>query len=448
MSVDLTIEGPVAKIVLNRPEKLNALTHEMRAQLRDYTQQLRFDENVRCIIVTGEGRAFCTGADVGRMQRGGLRAEREKMQGGSHQFLRTLHATEKPVIAAVRGPTVGIGWSIALACDLIVASETARFSQVFRRIGLAPDGGAIWLLTRRIGLARAKELVFTARFVEAAEALSLGLVNYVVPDGELMAKAEALAADLASGPTFAFGMAKKLFHMASGPSYEDFLDYEAFVQPQLDQTEDHREGVAAFREKRTAEFRRAVAEFTSPPCGARVVRCGWGSHRIPWIHVARPLQRRKAVLHRRQPVLGQLLRRPAVGARHDADRPRLVVQIHLVAAHAEDLPRHAGRRIGTQERDELRDVVRPCPLGARLHLLLGLAGHRLDHPAERVRADAVGADVVALHVHRDAARQPGDAQLRRAVVHLPDAADQPRGGGDMHVAAALLLAEMRAPRRG
>ena len=174
MSVDLIIEGPVAKVVLNRPEKLNALTHEMRAQLRDYTQQLRFDENVRAIIVTGEGRAFCTGADVGRMQRGGLRAERERMQGGSHQFLRTLHATEKPVIAAVRGPTVGIGWSIALACDLIVASETARFSQVFRRIGLAPDGGAIWFLTRRIGLARAKELVFTARFVEAQEALSLG----------------------------------------------------------------------------------------------------------------------------------------------------------------------------------------------------------------------------------------------------------------------------------
>ena len=227
----------------------------MRAQLRDFTQQLRFDENVRAIIVTGEGRAFCTGADVGGMQRGGLRAERENAcRAAATAFLRTLHAIEKPVIAAVRGPTVGIGWSIALACDLIVASETARFSQVFRRIGLAPDGGAIWFLTRRIGMARAKELVFTARFVEAPEALSLGLVNYVVPDGELMAKTEELADDLATGPTFAFGLAKKLFHMASGPSYEDFLDYEAFVQPQLDQTEDHREGVAAFREKRKPNF--------------------------------------------------------------------------------------------------------------------------------------------------------------------------------------------------
>jgi len=254
MSVDLTIEGAIAKVTLNRPEKLNALTLEMRHQLREHFAALRFNDDVRAIIVTGEGRAFCTGADVGRMQRSGLRAERERMQGGSHQFLRTLHAIEKPVIAAVRGPTVGIGWSIALACDLIVASETARFSQIFRRIGLAPDGGAIWFLTRRIGLARAKELVFTARFVEAAEALSLGLVNEVVPDDQLMVRAEALAADLASGPTFAFGLAKKLFHMASAPSYEDFLDMEAFVQPQLDQTEDHREGVAAFREKRKPTF--------------------------------------------------------------------------------------------------------------------------------------------------------------------------------------------------
>jgi 2-(1,2-epoxy-1,2-dihydrophenyl)acetyl-CoA isomerase len=153
----------------------------------------------------------------------------------------------------VLGPTVGIGWSIAMACDLIVASETARFSQIFRRIGLAPDGGAIWFLSKRIGIARAKELVFTARFVDAAEALSLGLVNYVVPDADLMTKAEELGADLASGPTFAFGMAKKMFAMANS-TYEDFLDVESLVQPQLGQTEDHREGVAAFKEKRQPKF--------------------------------------------------------------------------------------------------------------------------------------------------------------------------------------------------
>ena len=153
----------------------------------------------------------------GGMQRGGLRAEREKMQGGSHQFLRMLHAIEKPVIAAVRGPTVGIGWSIALACDLIVASETARFSQIFRRIGLAPDGGAIWFLTRRIGMAKAKELVFTARFVEAPEALSLGSGKPC----RAGRRADGEDRGIGGGPgervqPSHLGMAKKLFHMASG----------------------------------------------------------------------------------------------------------------------------------------------------------------------------------------------------------------------------------------
>ena len=254
MPVDLIIEGPIAKVVLNRPERLNALTWEMRQQLREHFNELRFNDAIRAIIVTGEGRAFCTGADVGGMQRQDLKGEREKLQQGSHSYMRVLTAIEKPVIAAVRGPTVGIGWSIAMGCDLIVASETARFSQVFRRIGLAPDGGAIWFLTRRIGLARAKELVFTARFVDAQEALSLGLVNYVVPDSDLMTKAEELAADLAGGPTFAFGMAKKMFAMANA-SYEEFLDVESLVQPQLGQTDDHKEGVAAFKEKRQPKFK-------------------------------------------------------------------------------------------------------------------------------------------------------------------------------------------------
>ena len=254
MTVELRIDGAVAKVVLNRPERLNALTWDMRRKLHECFSELRFNDDVRAIIVTGEGRAFCTGADVGGMQRKDLRGEREKLAGGSHLYMRALHAIEKPVIAAVRGPTVGIGWSIAMGCDLVIASETARFSQIFRRIGLAPDGGAIWFLTKRLGMARAKELVFTGRFVEAEEALSLGLVNEVVPDSELMPRAEALAADLAAGPTFAFGLAKKMFAMANG-SYEEFLDVENFVQPQLGQTEDHREGVAAFNEKRQPRFK-------------------------------------------------------------------------------------------------------------------------------------------------------------------------------------------------
>src|SRR5438270_9405331 len=212
MPVDLTIEGAVAKVVLNRPDKLNALTIDMRQSLCDCFAQLRFDDKVRVVIVTGAGRGFCSGADVDRMagQPHDLRADRDRLQRGGHTFIRALHSIEKPVIAAVRGPAVGIGWSIALACDLVVASTTARFSQIFRRIGLAPDGGPIWFLTRRLGMPKAKELVFSARFVEAEEALALGLVNHVVEDDELVRQTEELAADLAEAPTFALGRAKKV----------------------------------------------------------------------------------------------------------------------------------------------------------------------------------------------------------------------------------------------
>jgi 2-(1,2-epoxy-1,2-dihydrophenyl)acetyl-CoA isomerase len=256
MSVDLTIEGAIAKVVLNRPDKLNALTVDMRESLCDHFERLRYDDTVRVVIVTGAGRGFCSGADVDRMagQRHDLRADRERLQQGGHTFIRALHAIEKPTIAAVRGPAVGIGWSIALACDLVVASKAARFSQIFRRIGLAPDGGAIWFLTRRIGMVKAKELVFSARFVEAEEALALGLVNYVVEDDELLGKTQELAAELAEAPTFALGLAKKLFHAAVGPSLEDYLEIESFVQPQLHMTADNAEGVAAFREKRKPKF--------------------------------------------------------------------------------------------------------------------------------------------------------------------------------------------------
>lgn len=254
MTVNLAISGAIATITLNRPEKKNALTVEMREGLIAHLQAVRFDDAVRCIILTGAGDAFCTGADVDRMGGADLRAARQRLQRLSHTYMRLLHAIEKPVIAAVRGHAVGIGWSLVLGCDMVVASETALFSQVFKRIGLGPDGGAIWYLTRRLGMNRAKELVFTARMVGVAEALSLGLVNHVVPDGELMARTMALAEEMAEGPTFTLGLAKKLFHMATSVSLEDFLDMEAMVQPQLNQTVDHKEGVAAFREKRKPKF--------------------------------------------------------------------------------------------------------------------------------------------------------------------------------------------------
>jgi 2-(1,2-epoxy-1,2-dihydrophenyl)acetyl-CoA isomerase len=252
--VDLHIEGTVATVVLNRPEKLNALNDEMRALLLEHFTRLKHDDAVRAIIVTGAGTAFCSGADVGNMGQSDLRARRQRIQRGAHAYIAMLHSIEKPVIAAVRGAAVGVGWSVAMACDLIVASETARFSQIFRRIGLGPDGGAAWFLAQRIPMPLAKELIFSGRMIDAHEALSMGLVNHVVPDSDLMAKAEAMAAEYAAGPTFALGLAKKLLHVAASTSLGEFLEMESMTQPQLQVSADHAEGVAAFKEKRKPRF--------------------------------------------------------------------------------------------------------------------------------------------------------------------------------------------------
>jgi len=254
MSVELTIEGAVAKVVLNRPERMNALTWEMREQLTEHFRRVRFDDAVRVVIVSGAGEHFCAGADVTKMGHGDLRESRDRLQRGSQSYIRELHAIEKPTIAAVRGVAVGVGWSIALACDMVVCGQASRFGAVFRKLGLAPDGGNAWFLTRRVGMARAKELVFSARMVAADEAAALGLAEHVVADGGVLAHAEALAADFAEAPTFALGLAKKLIHYAQGPSLEDYLEMESLVQPSLHATADNPEGVAAFKEKRKPRF--------------------------------------------------------------------------------------------------------------------------------------------------------------------------------------------------
>jgi 2-(1,2-epoxy-1,2-dihydrophenyl)acetyl-CoA isomerase len=172
----------------------------------------------------------------------------------AHRVITALANLDKPVIAAVRGPTVGVGWSIALACDLILASNTARFGVVFKKIGLAPDGGMAYFLTHYIGMLRARELMMSARLVEANEALSMGLVNEVVADDQLETRASALADELAESATFALAMGKRMFRGAVQPSLESFLDLEAHVQNLVLRSDDHREGAAAFREKRKPNF--------------------------------------------------------------------------------------------------------------------------------------------------------------------------------------------------
>lgn len=253
MTVRYERDGAVARVVLDRPDRLNALNQEMKNRLIEIFRELRFDHDIRAVLLTAEGRAFCAGSDVGTMTGFDPLAGRDRIK-NAHQIIMGIADLEKPVIAAVRGATVGIGWSLALACDWIIASDTAKFSQVFKKIGLAPDGGAIYFLTQYLGVLRAKELVMSARMVAAEEALRLGLVTELVPDAELDTRAFALAQDLAASATFALGMGKRMFRGAFDPPLETFLELESHVQNLVLQSRDHKEGVSAFMEKRTPGF--------------------------------------------------------------------------------------------------------------------------------------------------------------------------------------------------
>jgi len=243
----------VAIITLDRPEKLNALTVETREALGTHFETAARDGAVRSVLLQASGKAFCASGDVSKM--GDFTAESGRtLLKLAHRMVRNLANIEKPVVAGVRGAVAGIGWSLTLACDAVIASETARFTQVFRHVGLVPDGGAVYFLTQHLGIQRAKELVYSGRRVEALEAHALGLVNKVVPDAELDTAAFEYARELASGPTFALGVAKKMFKLMHQPDLETFLDAEAWAQGLTLLTEDHAEGVKAFFEKRKPVF--------------------------------------------------------------------------------------------------------------------------------------------------------------------------------------------------
>ncbi len=254
MSTQVTKKDGVATVLLDRADKLNALSAEMYHDLAHHFETLDADDEVRAVILTGAGRAFCAGGDVGSM--GGVHdvAAGRKRSQSHQQMILKLHRLEKPVIAAVRGPAAGIGFSLALACDLIVASETAYFLAAFKNVGIPPDGGAVFLLTQHLGIARAKDIAYTARRVPAPEALEMGFVTKVVPDERLEPEVQALAADLATSATFALRLAKKMFHAMYVPTLEMLLEMESLAIGGARLTQDHAEGVAAFREKRKPRF--------------------------------------------------------------------------------------------------------------------------------------------------------------------------------------------------
>jgi 2-(1,2-epoxy-1,2-dihydrophenyl)acetyl-CoA isomerase len=242
----------VAWLTLNRPDKLNAFTEQMNKEITKALKQTANDANVRCLVITGAGRAFCSGEDLGGVT--------EEMDHG--EVLRTRYAPmmkalyhfEKPVVAAVNGVAAGAGMSLALACDFRLVSEKASFVEAFIHVGLIPDAGNLYYLPRLIGHAKALELAVLGEKISAQKAVELGLATAVVPEAEWEEEVQRFAERLAAMPTKAIGLIKRLLRESWHCTFEDYLEKEAYGQRIAGLTEDHKEGIRAFFEKRKAVF--------------------------------------------------------------------------------------------------------------------------------------------------------------------------------------------------
>jgi 2-(1,2-epoxy-1,2-dihydrophenyl)acetyl-CoA isomerase len=245
----------VATLTLNRPEARNALDMAMRRDLEEALTRLAGDASVRVLVVRGAGEHFCAGGDVKFMRDNPMSAaDGQTRVEAINRAVLALARFRAPTIAMVDGAAAGAGCNLALACDLVVASDRARFGEMFARIGLIPDAGGTYFLPRRVGPARAKELVFTGDIVDAREAERIGLVNRVVPAADLERETLALARRIADGPPAALAAAKALLDRAPGLDLESALHWEALTQARMIAGADHREGLRAFFEKRAPRF--------------------------------------------------------------------------------------------------------------------------------------------------------------------------------------------------
>jgi 2-(1,2-epoxy-1,2-dihydrophenyl)acetyl-CoA isomerase len=252
-----TVDGSIATLTLNRPDKLNAFTQAMIDRWVWALGEAQRDPAVNVVVVTGTGRAFCAGGDVGRMGEGQPTPleHKARLWENIHRVPKTLEAVDKPVIAMVNGLAVGAGMGMALMCDLRVASDAARFSTGYVNVGLVPGDGDAFFLPRLVGSARALELLWTGDFVEAAEAERLGIVNRVVPAARLAEETRALARRIAAGPQVAIRLTKRLVYQSLRLDLRTHLDLVSSHMAVVRDTEDHQEGVRAFKEKRPPEFK-------------------------------------------------------------------------------------------------------------------------------------------------------------------------------------------------
>ncbi|MBW2283520.1 MAG: enoyl-CoA hydratase/isomerase family protein [Deltaproteobacteria bacterium] len=250
-------EGHVGIITLNRPEQLNAIGPELREELPDIMDRVAADAELRVLIITGTGKAFSAGGDLGGFLQ---RSRSYQAQGGaidlfSNSMSRKFLGVEIPIIAAINGAAVGGGFTLSLTCDIRIASEAARFGAVFARVGLSPEYGSSFLLSRVVGLTKASELVLTARIFDAQEALSMGLVGEVVPEEQLMARAKEIAGQIAGLSPVAVRMGKRTLRHGLDSTLSQALDYEELAESHCFSSLDHQESVKAFMEKRAPEFK-------------------------------------------------------------------------------------------------------------------------------------------------------------------------------------------------
>jgi 2-(1,2-epoxy-1,2-dihydrophenyl)acetyl-CoA isomerase len=250
------VKDTVATITLNRPDKLNAFTRDMIDAWTKSLNAAQTDDSVNVIVVTGAGRAFCSGGDVGRMGEGEPSAldGKNTLWEGVHRVPKMLETVDKPVIAMVNGLAVGAGMGMCVMCDMRVAAESARFSTGYVRVGLVPGDGDTYFLPRLVGAAKALELLWTADFIEAPEAHRLGIVQRVVPDAQLKDATYALARQIADGPQVPIRMIKRLVYQSLKLDLRTHLDLVSSHMSIVRQTADHAEGVAAFKEKRPPRF--------------------------------------------------------------------------------------------------------------------------------------------------------------------------------------------------
>ena len=253
-------EDRVATITLNRPDRMNALGGTLSLELGEALEEANSDAEVGALVITGAGKGFCSGADLTSLggtseQVGRGLVHRSPAAGGLRSTALQLENFEKPSIAAVNGAAVGAGLSLALACDIRIASDRARFSQIFIKRGLVPDTGATYFLPRIVGLAKACEMALTGDFLDAEQARECGLVSRVVPHDNLMREVRELAVRIAAGPPVAVKLTKRLLYRGAVSDLATALELEGYFQGICFGTEDFREGVAAFLEKRDPEFR-------------------------------------------------------------------------------------------------------------------------------------------------------------------------------------------------